>query len=180
MQVYINSDKNITADSRLISFVRGKANHALDRFKDRLTRVEIHLSDVNSHKFGTADKRCMIEARPAGRQPVAVTMLAANVKSAISGSLSKLQSALDKYFARSRKGSPTIRRTPAPDLAAPDAAQPKKAATPESKRAGQVKSAVQAKAKSKTATDSREPKKAAIYQARRKSWPARRTSAATS
>src|SRR5581483_9694663 len=137
LQVFVNSDKNINVDDRVITFVREKAEQALERFKNRLTRVEVHLSDVNSHKFAAIDKRCMIEARPAGRQPVAVTMIAANVKSALRGSLSKLQSALEKYFARSRKGAPSIRRTaPPPDLPVAATARVKKSAVEAKPRTG--------------------------------------------
>jgi hypothetical protein len=44
---------------------------ALARFK--VTRLEVHLADENSDKFGINDKRCLIEARPVNMQPVAVT-----------------------------------------------------------------------------------------------------------
>jgi hypothetical protein len=42
--------------------------HALRRFASQITRVEVHVADVNAGKQGSADKRCMMEARPAGRQ----------------------------------------------------------------------------------------------------------------
>jgi hypothetical protein len=52
--------------------------------------VNFHLSDVNSHKFGLLDKRCLLEAHPAGRQPLVVTVEAPNVRSAIHAALTKL------------------------------------------------------------------------------------------
>ena len=66
MQILVNSDKNISTDRRVIEFVEAEVARHLKRFARRLTRVEVHLSDVNSHKFGTHDKRCMIEVRPLG------------------------------------------------------------------------------------------------------------------
>jgi hypothetical protein len=103
LQIYVNGDKNVRVDDRVISFVQGEADRALGRYKDRLTRVDFHLSDVNSHKFGLLDKRCLVEARPAGHQPVAVTLVASNVRAAINGSLSKLQTALERCLARPKR-----------------------------------------------------------------------------
>mgnify|MGYP006172692853 CR=1 FL=1 len=55
---------------------------ALARVSSRLTRVEVHLADENAGKGGADDKRCMIEARPAGQSPVAVTNHAATLEEA--------------------------------------------------------------------------------------------------
>jgi hypothetical protein len=104
VRIQINSDKNIRVDERVISFVTGKADQVLGRYEDKLTRVDFHLSDANSHKSGALDKRCVVEARPAGHQPVVVKVAAANVRSAVTGSLAKLRSALEKYFGRSASG----------------------------------------------------------------------------
>jgi hypothetical protein len=47
---------------------------SLDRFSEQITRVEVHLSDQNSDKkFGNEDKRCLLEARLAGLQPISVS-----------------------------------------------------------------------------------------------------------
>ena len=50
---------------------------------DRITRIEVHLSDENSLKGGDHDKRCMLEARIAGMQPLAVTHLAESLVAAV-------------------------------------------------------------------------------------------------
>jgi hypothetical protein len=72
----------------------------LKRFEDRITRVEVHLGDVNADKLGTQDKRCLMEARAAGLNPVAVTNQAANLEEAISGAAQKLKRLLDSLFGR--------------------------------------------------------------------------------
>jgi hypothetical protein len=74
MQIQINTDKTITLDIELARFVKAEITRALGRFESQVTRVEVHLSDVNSHKPGLHDKRCQIEARPAGRKPVSVNI----------------------------------------------------------------------------------------------------------
>ena len=73
MQIQVNTDDNVKGNDELTRHVEAEIGAALSRFSDQLTRVEAHLSDENAGKSGGADKRCMLEARPAGKQPVAVT-----------------------------------------------------------------------------------------------------------
>ncbi len=63
---------------------------------DSLDRV----SDENADKGGVAVKRCLIEARPAGMHPVAVTDLGDTVEEACSGALRKLASMLDTQLGK--------------------------------------------------------------------------------
>ena len=182
MKVQVNSDKNIMVDTRVIAFVREKADRALARFKRKLTRVEFHLSDVNSHKFGTHDKRCKIEARPASGRPLAVTMAAGTVRSAIQGSLAKMQSALEKHFGRASAQEKAVRKHVATARGrVKPAARPLKkvvAARKKAKLTVAKKAAVKKAARPKIVSSGKAPKKKSIYQARRKSWPARRTARA--
>jgi len=63
----------------------------LSRFNDWLTRVEVHLSDENSiAKTGDEDKRCVMEARPAGSQPISVSHQGATLAQALGGAAKKL------------------------------------------------------------------------------------------
>ena len=66
MQIQVNTGDNVEGREELIARVEAGVAAALSRFDDRLTRVEVHLGDENAGKSGAADKRCMIEARPAG------------------------------------------------------------------------------------------------------------------
>jgi ribosome-associated translation inhibitor RaiA len=73
----------------------------LERFSDQVTRVEVHLSDENSDKkSGGADIRCLLEARLAGRQPVAVTDEAATLEQAVDGAVRKMRRSLDSTLGR--------------------------------------------------------------------------------
>src|SRR5215475_9092384 len=110
MKIQVNSDKNITVDRTVISFVRTEVGRLLVRYKSQLTRVEVYLSDANSHKFGTHDKRCVVEVRPAGRNPMVATIDSGSVRSAIQGSLAKMQRALERYLGRSRNNLRTLRQ----------------------------------------------------------------------
>jgi ribosome-associated translation inhibitor RaiA len=72
----------------------------VDRFADRLTRVEVHLNDVNGPKHGERDKRVTMEARVPGRAPVAVANEAGSLLEAIEGASRKLERALEHAFGR--------------------------------------------------------------------------------
>jgi len=98
MQVQVNTDKNIEGGERLTEYVRTTLNARLRRFGAQITRVEAHLSDEDSRKSHGNDKKCVLEARPAGLQPVVVTHLAATLDQAIGGAVEKLERALDSTF----------------------------------------------------------------------------------
>jgi len=73
VQIQVNTDDNIEGRDELARQIEAAVNATLSRFSDQITRVEIHLSDENAGKSGSADKRCLMEARLAGRQPIAVS-----------------------------------------------------------------------------------------------------------
>lgn len=100
MDVFVNTDNSVEGDETLATEIETALRHALDRFAGRLTRLEVHLSDENSHKHGADDKRCLIEARIAGRQPTAVTHFAPDVQRAVAGATDKMRSALDTVFGK--------------------------------------------------------------------------------
>ena len=100
MKIQINSDHSIVVDAHLSDVLESTVADTLKYLEDRITRVEVHLSDVNGNKSGNDDKRCMMEARPAGQSPVAVTDEAATVEEAVHGAANKLKKLLDHHFGR--------------------------------------------------------------------------------
>jgi ribosome-associated translation inhibitor RaiA len=94
MQVLVNSDHNIEGSVSLSERVESIVTAAVDRFADRITRIEAHLNDVNGAKGGDRDKRCMLEARLAGLAPVAVSDEAPTLLAAIEGAADKLERAI--------------------------------------------------------------------------------------
>lgn len=96
MQIQINTDSNIEGSDRLAQQVEAVVKEALDRFSAQITRVEVHLSDENSDKkFGAEDKRCLLEARLAGLQPIPASHQAATLEQALDGAVEKLKRSLD-------------------------------------------------------------------------------------
>lgn len=100
MQIQINSDNHVKIDSASGTAIEGDIQRILGRFAGYLTRVEIHLSDLDANKSGIRDKRCQMEARPAGRQPVSVSADAASVDQAVRDAAEKMKRALDTAWGR--------------------------------------------------------------------------------
>jgi hypothetical protein len=101
MQVIVNTDKHIAGRERLARWVEGEVEDALGRFGEQPTRVEVHLNDSNSPaRSGGDDKRCLLEARLAGVQPVAVTHHAASLREAVAGALDRMEKSLDRKLGR--------------------------------------------------------------------------------
>ncbi|MBB5369509.1 MULTISPECIES: HPF/RaiA family ribosome-associated protein [unclassified Janthinobacterium] len=100
MQININTDSTIAHTPGLTEHVQSVLENALSRFRDNLTRIEVHLSDTNGPKGGADDIRCVIEARVAGYQPIAVTEQNATVHQSISGATEKLKRAIESAMGR--------------------------------------------------------------------------------
>ncbi len=106
MQVQINTANSVDGREALVQSIERDVRSRLSRFESRLTRVEVHVGDDNGERTEGDDKRCVIEARPAGLDPVTVTEQAGSIDQATSGALQKLSSALDRTFGKltDRKG----------------------------------------------------------------------------
>lgn len=93
MQIQVRSN-HIEGSVGLHEWVSAAVEDRLERFDDLLTRVEVHVGDENAQKAGAADKRCQIEARPKGHQPLSVTHKAESLELAVDGAAEKMHNAL--------------------------------------------------------------------------------------
>ena len=100
MQIQMNSDHHITGSPQLAGRVQALLRDSLERYSDRITRVEVHLNDLNSVKGGSNDKRCLMEARLAGVGAVSANHEAPTVELAIDGAMEKLERALEHKLGR--------------------------------------------------------------------------------
>jgi ribosome-associated translation inhibitor RaiA len=100
MKIQINSDNHITGREALVEQAEATVTSALGHLAEQITRVEVHLSDENGEKTGGRDKRCMMEARLEGHQPIAVTDEADSLDEAIAGAADKLKRSLDHTLGR--------------------------------------------------------------------------------
>ena len=95
MHIEVNHDNHVVIPSDVAQRVSNIIGSTLDRFADRITRVEVHLGDNNAAKHGANDKRCMVEARLAGLSPIAVTHEADDLMLAIDGATEKIERAIE-------------------------------------------------------------------------------------
>ena len=103
MKIQINTDHNIKGHEAMAEQTKATVESTLGHLADHITRVEVHLSDENGTKAGSHDKRCMMEARLEGHQPIAVTHEAETVNEAIDGAVEKLKRSLDHTLSRMNK-----------------------------------------------------------------------------
>lgn len=110
MKIQLNSDSSVEGSDTLAQTVDTTIHAALDRYADRLTRAEVHLSaEDGNDPEGT---RCLLEVRPAGMDPVVVTGSADTIERACHDAAQKMQRLLDSTFGRidSREADATIRQ----------------------------------------------------------------------
>jgi hypothetical protein len=100
MKIQINTDKNATASEELRTSLITLISDELSRYNDKITRLEIHLSDEDGSKDGQNDKRCMLEARLEGMQPIAVRDHSNTYEEAVMGTVNKLKSSLKSKLGR--------------------------------------------------------------------------------
>ena len=105
MQFHFNTDSRITGDAELADKVETLIRGRLQSVSDRLTRVEVHVGDVNGSR-GRDDVRCAVELRPAGMQPISGTDEATSVQAAVASATDKALSALTRQMGKqtTRKG----------------------------------------------------------------------------
>ena len=91
-----NFKANDELKAPLIAILSGK----LSTFNDKITRLEVHLSDENGSKEGPDDKRCLLEAHIDGMPHTVVTNHANSYLQAAEGAGDKLKSSLNSIFGR--------------------------------------------------------------------------------
>lgn len=102
MQIQVNTGNGVENSESLQRWASEHLSETLERFQQDITRIEVQLSDENSGKAGNADKRCMMEARLAGHQPVAVSHHGVTQDEAFRGAGRKLLNALDHTLSKVR------------------------------------------------------------------------------
>ena len=103
MQFQFNSDSSVMGTENVAERIENAVRTKLSRFEDRLTRVEVHVSDENAHKGGSDDKTCLIEARPRGGKPIGVTEHAGDVDTAARKAAGTMAQRLERVLGKSER-----------------------------------------------------------------------------
>lgn len=111
MQFQFNTDSSVMGTQEVAQRIEAQVRQRLERFSERLTRLEVHVSDVNGRKHGADDKHCTIEARPRGGRPIGVTGKAADVDAAARIAANTMAERLERIFGKAGRHH----RDPSPD-----------------------------------------------------------------
>lgn len=102
MQIQVHSNHTVQTPSSLEDWVRRELGQALNRFSDELTGLEVHLEDIDASRTSADHKRCTLQARLRGHEPVAVQHAGKRLDEALHGACDKLLRSLDRALARQR------------------------------------------------------------------------------
>lgn len=102
MIIQLNTDNHVEGTQSLADEVTTELERSLTRFASQITRIEVHMQDANADKGGARDKRCMLEARIAGGEPVVVSNNADSLRGALVGARDKLVRVLEKRVSKQR------------------------------------------------------------------------------
>lgn len=103
MTIQFNTDKNLTIHTDYEAQMTEKLEKELSRFEEHITRLEVHFADENGSKDGQEDKKCMIECRLEGKQPIVAIDFGDNYDKALSGAISKLKSSLTTIISKMKE-----------------------------------------------------------------------------
>jgi hypothetical protein len=100
MLIEVRTDGNIQGGEQYSDHVKTVLQAALERFSDRIRRVDVHLSDAIGNKTGHDDKCCKIEARRDGREPIVVTHEETTMDQAIRGAVHSLKKSVENALGK--------------------------------------------------------------------------------
>ncbi len=102
MQVQLNAGQGVELSEALEGHIHQQLRSVERRFGERLTRIEVYLTDVNGPKGG-ANKLCKLEARPRGQGPMVAESLHEDAYAAVSSASRRLESVLSSHYGKLEK-----------------------------------------------------------------------------
>ncbi|TWU10833.1 HPF/RaiA family ribosome-associated protein [Allorhodopirellula heiligendammensis] len=105
MQIQTHTDNHIRGGEALYAHVQESVENALERYEQRITRIEVFLAEEHAHDKHVGhnedlDKRCVMEARLRGLKPISVRHHSTTVRDAFEGAADKLLHLVEKTIGR--------------------------------------------------------------------------------
>src|SRR5690606_34891352 len=101
MQILIHTDNRTELSAELREEIQTHVEEKLRRFTERITRLDLRLSDENSPaKGGPDDQQCVIDARLSGLQPISVTDRGATPDLAGRGAAGKMRNLIESTLGK--------------------------------------------------------------------------------
>jgi hypothetical protein len=117
MDIQVRTDYHVDGDQGLIAYVEQEVSTGLEAFSQKITSVQVHLSEESGARKGPHELRCVMEARLRGHAPVVVTRRGSTKDVVVHGGTTDLRHALERLYGRldtRHGGAETIRRPAAP------------------------------------------------------------------
>ncbi len=111
MQIQLNAAQGVAMSPALEEHIHNKLESVEKRFGEKLTRIEVYLTDVNGPKGGV-NKKCKLEARPRGGDPVMAESLHENAYDAVNGAAKRLETVLGSRFGKLERRTGAGRQSP--------------------------------------------------------------------
>ena len=102
MQIRVDVDDHIDGSEELMVRVEGVIEGSLDRFQERIARVDVHLSQRTPHRAGERDMCCRMEAYAGTLKVGEVSHDALTLTEAIHAASAKLERAIHTALGRLR------------------------------------------------------------------------------
>lgn len=101
MQILIHTDNRTELSAEQREEIQAYLEDKLRRYTERITRLDVRLTDENSpEKGGPDDKQCVLEARLSGLQPISVTDRGATPDLVVRGAVGKLRSKIESRLGK--------------------------------------------------------------------------------
>jgi ribosome-associated translation inhibitor RaiA len=100
MQVRVDADDHIDSNDELANRVEGVVEGSLERYRDRVVLVQVHLSRHLHHRSGERDMCCRMEAQAGTSSPIIVSHEALTLTEAIHAAAAKLERAVHDALKR--------------------------------------------------------------------------------
>ncbi|MGY2876045.1 hypothetical protein ACVW00_003235 [Marmoricola sp. URHA0025 HA25] len=113
MEIQVRTDRHVKGDDELIAFVASTVVTGLGPCAARVMSAHVHLTAERISRVGPPELRCLLEVRPRGHAPLAVTHGASTKDDAVRGAAADMRGVLERMFERidaRHPGADTIRR----------------------------------------------------------------------
>ena len=117
MDIQVRTDYHVDGDQGLIGYVEQEVSSGLAAFSERITSVQVHLSEESGARKGPHELRCVLEVRLAGHAPVVVTHRGSTKDDVVHGAVADMRAVLDRlqgHLDQRHVGADTIRHPASP------------------------------------------------------------------
>ncbi|HVW71079.1 MAG TPA: hypothetical protein VHB68_19015 [Steroidobacteraceae bacterium] len=102
MQILVDAADPIDGGRELMLRVEGLVEGSLERFREHIARVEVHLSQLSHREAGDRDMCCRMVAYAGGLKPIEVVYAGLTLTEAIHAAAAQLEQAVHAAIGRPR------------------------------------------------------------------------------